>query len=57
MLKDNPGSTASYTAQHVTTHLANNVRKMNRLVLLKMHELNSFHVKLSEHGISSSIIA
>ena len=55
MLKNNPGSTASNTAQHVTTHLANNVTKMNRLV--KMHELNSFHVKLSEHGISSSIIA
>ena len=57
LLKGNPGSTASDTAQHVTTHVANKVTELNRLVLLKLHELNSFHVKRSKHGISSSITA
>ena len=56
-LKGNPGSTASDTAQHVTTHVANKVTELNRLVLLKLHELNSLHVKQSKHGISSSITA
>ncbi len=61
LLKGNPGSTACDTAsdaaQHFTKHVANNVTKLNSLVLLKMHELKSFHVKLSNHGISSSIAA